>query len=106
MSENIDKDMNIAGGMDKSEQERKELNRKLIKRTFASEIKEKRKCSGNVISFIIDFIIFFVAFLIEEIIVDSFFEDCFWIRVIVLAIVLLCLTPIKRWMEKKTGSQL
>ncbi len=66
----------------KAEQERKELNKKLLKNTFNSELREKKKSSPA----IIDFIFLFIALGLADLIVSSFKID-FWLIEITLATV-------------------
>ena len=58
-----------------SEQERKELNQKLIKQTFVSEIKSRKK--EKLVKFVIEFVCLFIAFVVSDLIVTILQID-FW----------------------------
>lgn len=68
-----------------SEQERKELNKKLLKRTFVSEIKSGKK--EKLIKFVIDFVCLFIAFFVADLIIESLQID-FWFFDMIVSIVL------------------
>ena len=69
----------------KAEQERKELNKKVIKKTFFSEIRQKK--SKKSLTAIIDFICFSISFILSDLIVEYFKID-FWLIEIVFQAVL------------------
>ena len=67
-----------------SEKERKELNKKLIKRTFVSEIKSRKK--EKLLKIVIDFICLFIAFFAADLVVERLQID-FWLFDMVVSIV-------------------
>lgn len=67
-----------------SEQQRKELNKKLLKRTFVSEIKSGKK--EKILKIVIDFVSLFIAFCIADLIVEILQID-FWLFDMVVSIV-------------------
>ncbi len=69
----------------KTEQERKELNKKLLKTTFASEMKNKRKT--NSVERMVQFLCLFIALLLSELIVGTL-EIEFWLTEVVVSLVL------------------
>ena len=67
-----------------SEQERKELNKKLIKQTFVSEIKSRKK--EKLVKFVIEFVCLFIAFVVSDLIVTILQID-FWFLDMVVSII-------------------
>lgn len=53
----------------KNEKERKELNKKLLKKTFVSEVKSRRKI--KFIEFVIDCIAVFIACFLSDMVVEK-----------------------------------
>lgn len=67
-----------------SEQERKELNKKLLKRTFVSEIKSEKK--EKLLKIVIDCVCLFMAFLVTDLIVEKLQID-FWLFDMIISVV-------------------
>ena len=78
--------------MSVQEKERKELNRKLIKKTFATESKGKK--------FIIEFIGLFIAFLIADLVVEILKID-YWLFDMLISIGMIMIMQI--FLEKIKG---
>ncbi len=67
-----------------SEQERKKLNKKLLKRTFVSEIKSGKK--EKMLKIVIDFVCLFMAFFVADLIVERLQID-FWLFDMLISVV-------------------
>lgn len=69
----------------RAEQERKELNKKLLKDTFISEYESRKRLKAS--EKIVEFIVLFIAFGLSKLIVKMLAID-FWLVEIVIAVVL------------------
>jgi hypothetical protein len=91
--------------IDKNEHERKDLNRKLLKNTFKAEMKKSRYDKAtrnrNLIKRIIDIVIVFVAVGIADVLSYKYFDDSFWIQVLLIIIIEVLFIPIDLIIEKK-----
>ncbi|BCN30873.1 hypothetical protein [Anaeromicropila herbilytica] len=72
--------------MQKNEKERKELNKKLLKNTFKSEIRNRKKVKP--LEYIIDFIGILIAFYLADLIVEILSIN-FWFLDMVITVVLI-----------------
>lgn len=79
----LEEDINM--GNNTSEQERKELNKRLLKRTFIGEIRNRKK--GKKVKVVLDFICYFIAFSVADLI-DARLQIDFWLLEIVIYIVI------------------
>ncbi len=75
----------------KAEQERKKLNKKLLKDTFKSEMNEKKKYSAT----ISDFVFLFIALSLADLIVRLIHIDYWLIEITITAIILMLLNFVR-----------
>ncbi len=60
----------------KAEQERKELNKKLLKDTYKSELKNRRKMT--IFNFLINFVVIFIGLSVSNLVIEILSID-FWL---------------------------
>ena len=71
--------------MNKGEQERKELNRKLLRRTVASELKDRRRVKALDLG--MDFVTLFIALLLADLTVKFLAIDLWFVELIITALI-------------------
>ena len=64
----------------RAEQERKELNKKLLRRTFTSEMKDRKKM---IFKYGIEFVAIFIGLLLTDWIVDWFAWESEMVRIVI-----------------------
>jgi len=83
----------------KGEQERRELNKRLLCRTFKSEMQEKKK--GTCKNMVIDFVVLFIVLLLAELITNWFALD-FWLAELGIAMLVgIPMFALKSWLDKE-----
>lgn len=83
----------------KGEQERRELNKRLLRRTFKSEIQERRKVSSR--NMVIDFVVLFIVLLLAELVTNWFALDSWMVELGIAMLVGIPMFALKSWFIKE-----
>lgn len=83
----------------KGEQERRELNKKLLRRTFKSELKGGGKVKA--LDFGLDFITLFIALFLADLVVKLLAIDFWFVELIIIALIAALVLYIKALFSNK-----
>ena len=83
----------------KGEQERRELNKRLLSRTFKCEMQDRRKISAK--SMVIDYAVLFIVLLLAELVTNWFALDSWMVELGIAMLVGIPMFALKSWFIKE-----